>query len=251
MFIKALLIGIFYWISKWAIGYTFGVRWSNLPMVMAPIIGLIMGDVKTAVIMGAFIQAVYLGLVSGLGGVVTVDKSLATCIAIPIAIQAGLAPEMAVTLAVPFGLLGTITNNIYKIYASWLTHKADTAAEEGDAKKIRMLHYWGAAIGWLPLALIPVTIIVYAGPDLIANLLAAIPDSVVNGLGVVGGLLPALGFAMTIRVIGRKQFLPFFFLGFFVIKYFSLSTIGASIFGIILAITYVQLMGGRTDVEAS
>ena len=249
MLFKALLVGIFYWISKWSVGYTFGVRWSSLPLVMGPVLGLIMGDVVTGTIMGAYIQTVYLGLVSGLGGVVTVDKSLAACISIPVAIQAGLAPEMAVTLAVPFGLLGTLTSNIFKIYATWLTHKADEAAEKGDAKKIRFLHYFGSALGWLPLALIPVTTIVYAGPEVIQNLLAAIPSAIVNGLGVLGGILPALGFAMTIRVIGRKQFLPFFFLGFFLVKYFAINTIGASIFGIVAAIVYVQLMGGRTDAE--
>ena len=249
MFIKALLIGMFYWVSKWSIGYTFGIRWAYAPMIMGPVVGLIMGDVVTGTIMGAYIQAVYLGLVTDLGGVATVDKSLATCIAIPVAMQAGLSPEIAVTLAIPFGLLGTLTTNIFKIYATWLTHKADEAAEQGNAKKIRFLHYFGSALGWLPLALIPVTTIVYAGPEVIQNILAVIPDQIVAGLSVVGGILPALGFAMTIRVIGRKQFLPFFFLGFFLVKYFAISTIGASIFGIVAAIVYVQLMGGRTDAE--
>lgn len=249
MFIKALLIGMFYWVSKWSIGYTFGIRWAYAPMIMGPVIGLFMGDVVTGTIMGAYIQAVYLGLVTDLGGVATVDKSLATCIAIPVAMQAGLSPEIAVTLAIPFGLLGTLTTNIFKIYATWLTHKADEAAEQGNAKKIRFLHYFGSALGWLPLALIPVTTIVYAGPEVIQNILAVIPDQIVAGLSVVGGILPALGFAMTIRVIGRKQFLPFFFLGFFLVKYFAISTIGASIFGIVAAIVYVQLMGGRTDAE--
>ncbi len=35
-----------------------------------------------------------------------------------------------------------------------------------------------------------------------------------NGLTVMGGILPALGFATTIFTIGKNKFLPMFIIGF-------------------------------------
>ena len=67
--------------------------------------------------------------------------------------------------------------------------------------------------------IIPVTLINYFGPSAVTSVVNAIPERLVTGLTVAGGLMPALGFAMTVRVIGRKNYLPFFFLGFFLVKY--------------------------------
>lgn len=248
MFVQALLIGLFYWYLRCSIGYTFNVRWSAIPVAIAVPIGLIMGDVRQAVIMGAYIQAVYIGIVSGLGGVVTVDKALATCVAIPIALKSGMAPELAVTMAIPFGLLGTLSSNIYKLIMSYFCHMADTCAEQGDTKKIRRLAFLYPPMVWFPLTVIPVTAILWLGPDAVKAVLDKFPQEFINGLIAAGGILPALGFAMTVRVIGRKNFLPFFFLGFFLIQYFKITTMGAAIFGLLIAAIYIQMMGG--DVNA-
>lgn len=242
--IQAVLIGLLYWLARINIGYTFTTRWAYVPMVMAVPIGLIMGDLTQAVIMGAFIQAVYIGLVSGLGGVMTVDKALAPALSIPIAIKAGMSPELAVTMAIPFGLLGTAVVNVFKAVMSYFNHLADRAAAEGDAKKIRRLAYVYPPLVWLPLAVIPVTLIVFLGPDAVRAVLNRIPESVLHGLAVAGGMLPALGFTMTVRTIGRKSLLPFFLAGYFLIKYFGLTTIGAAIFGTIIAVLYTQLKRG-------
>ena len=114
-FMQALLIGLLYWYCRSCIGYTFCIRINSCPMILALPIGLIMGNVPQAMIIGTFLQVVYLGIQGGFGGVLVVDKALATCIAVPIALAAGLSPEMAVTVAFPFGMLGTLIINTYKM----------------------------------------------------------------------------------------------------------------------------------------
>jgi mannose/fructose/N-acetylgalactosamine-specific phosphotransferase system component IIC len=156
-----------------------------------------------------------------------------------------MSPELAVTMAIPFGLLGTTVVNVFKMIMSYFNHVADRAAAEGNAKKIRKLAYLYPPLVWLPLAVIPVTLIVYLGPDAVKAVLERIPESVLHGLAVAGGMLPALGFTMTVRTIGRKNLLPFFFAGFFLIQYSGLSTIAAAIFGTILAVIYIQLKRGE------
>ena len=94
MFLQSLLIGILYFFCRWNPFYTSWLEASCTPMFLSVIIGFIMGDVTSAVIVGAYVQTVYLGLITGLGGVATVDKSLGSCIIIPLAVASGMSPEL-------------------------------------------------------------------------------------------------------------------------------------------------------------
>lgn len=242
-FIQALLIGLLYWYCRSCLGYTFCIRINSCPMILALPIGIIMGDVVTAMIIGTYLQVVYLGIQGGFGGVLIVDKALATCVSIPIALAAGMTPELAVSVAFPFGMLGTVIINTYKMIMTAFVHRADKYAEDGNARKIRMLAFC-APLVYVPLCVIPVTAINFFGPDMVAAILENMPVFINNGLTAVGKVLPALGFAMVMRQIGRRELLPFFFLGFFVMQYANLTTIGAAIFGTIIAIVYIQISGG-------
>ncbi|MGO5023066.1 PTS mannose/fructose/sorbose/N-acetylgalactosamine transporter subunit IIC [Lawsonibacter sp. LCP25S3_G6] len=245
-FLQALLIGLLYWYCRSCIGYSFCIRLNSCPMILALPIGIIMGNIPQAMIIGTFLQVVYLGIQGGFGGVLVVDKSLATCIAVPIALAAGLSSEMAVTVAFPFGMLGTLIINTFKMFTTALTHKADTYAEQGNARMIRVLAF-GAPLLYLPLSIIPVTVINFFGPDMVTAILENMPLFITNGLTAVGKVLPALGFAMVMRQIGRRELLPFFFLGFFLMQYAHLTTIGAAIFGLIIAVVFIQLSGGAKN----
>lgn len=244
--LQALAVGLLYWYCRSCIGYTFCIRLNSCPMILALPIGLIMGDVKATMVIGTYLQVVYLGIQSGFGGVLIIDKALATCISVPIAMAAGMTPELAVSVAFPFGMLGTIIINTYKMVMTGFVHRADTYAKAGDARMIRVLAFCAPFV-YLPLCIIPVTTINYFGPDMVAAILDNMPAFINNGLTAVGKVLPALGFAMVMRQIGRRELLPFFFLGFFLMQYAGLSTIGAAIFGGIIAFIYIQLSGGRTN----
>ena len=99
------------------------------PLVIALPLGIVMGDVPQAMIIGAYLQMVYIGVVSGLGGVATVDKPLATAITIPIAIATGMSPELAMAIALPFGIIGANISHLEKIIFTYFVHKADKFAE--------------------------------------------------------------------------------------------------------------------------
>ena len=171
-FMQALLIGLLYWYCRSCIGYTFCIRINSCPMILALPIGLIMGNVPQAMIIGTFLQVVYLGIQGGFG----------------------LSPEMAVTVAFPFGMLGTLIINTFKMCTTALVHKADTYAEQGNAHMIRVLAF-GAPLIYLPLTIIPVTIINFIGPDMVSTILENMPTFITAGLTAVGKVLPALGFA--------------------------------------------------------
>lgn len=47
----------------------------------------------------------------------------------------------------------------------------------------------------------------------------SVPQWLVHGFSVAGGLLPALGFALTMFVIGKKELFPWFIIGYFLIQF--------------------------------
>ena len=58
----------------------------------------------------------------------------------------------------------------------------------------------------------------------------------------MGGMLPALGFATTIFMIGKMKYLPLFIIGYFLVQYLQIPTMAAAIFGICIALL-ITFMG--------
>ncbi len=92
-----------------------------------------MGDLPTAMLIGGTLQLIYFGTISP-GGNIPADEAFAACIAIPIAIQTGISAEVAVSLAVPVGLLGVLLDTLRRTYGTVWVRIADKAAEKGDRK---------------------------------------------------------------------------------------------------------------------
>ncbi len=94
-----------------------------------------------------------------------------------------------------------------------------------------------------------VFIALYLGAPLIADVIKALEGTVViHILEVVGGGLAAIGIATTVYVIGRKDYLVFFFLAYFmsvVLKSLDITMVTYAIFGIIIALIFVQSQKGN------
>ncbi|MCH3963301.1 MAG: PTS sugar transporter subunit IIC [Clostridium sp.] len=228
MIIKAALVGLIYWLAMGRAQYYFSYAFRN-PVVLGVFIGLVFGDVKTGLVYGATIQLMYMGTIAA-GGNIPNDPGLAACIAIPAAIVNQLTPTAAVAIAVPVGILGVLINNVRRTINSFYNTKADSFVEKGEYDKLSTFSF---LLPWLTngvLYITPVFIATLFGPNVIKVFLKVIPKWVMNGLGNAGGMLPALGFALTLVVMGKKQYIPFFVLGFFLhaILGFSMLT-GAAI----------------------
>lgn len=205
------------------------------PATLGLIYGIIFGDITQGLIIGCSIQLLYLGVVAT-GNNMPSDQAMAGIIAIPIALSQGLDAQMAVTIAVPFGILGTFFNNMKRSINIWFLHYADRKAEEGNVKEINRC---AVLYPWLfisALQIIPIFIISYLGPTAAQFLIDYLPSWVTGGLSVAGGVLPAIGFALMITQIGRKEILPYFFIAYFMVQYMGLNTMAISVFGVCLAL---------------
>lgn len=195
--------------------------------------GLILGDWKTGLMLGAAIQTLNMAPVTT-GATINYDLTTATFIAVPLAMSAGLEAEMALTLAIPFAVLGVFLTPLEKTINSAIAVVADKAAAKGNEKGIGFAAFVMPFIN-VPVRFLCVFLVLFFGSAAIEPIFAAIPEWVMNGLTVMAGLLPALGFALFLNILGKKSLLPYFFLGFYISYCFGLSTIIMAIFGVVLA----------------
>lgn len=205
------------------------------PVVLGVVIGLIYGDVQTGLLLGASIQLMYMGGIEA-GGNIPSDQGLAACIAIPAAIVNQLDPGTAVAIAVPFGVLGVLINNVRRTINSFFNTKGDQLVQEG---KYDALAKFSFLIPWLTngvLYFTPVFIATLVGPAAVQAFLDFIPEWVMNGLNNAGNMLPALGFALTLVVMGKRHYLPFAVLGFFLFELLGFSMLTGAVIGLCLAL---------------
>ena len=172
-----------------------GFTMLNRPIVIGPLVGLFLGDLHTGVIIGASLEAVFMGVVN-IGGASAAEPGIATAVGTAFAIMLGKGSEVALTLALPIGILGLQIKTVLYIFIVGMFAKTfDRLAAEGKEKQIIALHYGLWAVNWFLYSLFAFFGILF-GSDAVSALLDAIPDVVMNGLTVCGGLLPAVGLIM-------------------------------------------------------
>jgi PTS system mannose-specific IID component len=246
--VQAALMGLFYWFSQ--------IRWIYGSSVMRPlfagmICGLVLGDLKTGVIIGAVIQPMFLAFTGG-GGTVVWDQTAGTIAGCAITMAGGLPVQQALTVAVPVSLLFAQVHTVRRIWYAVPAGLADKAALAGNDKAIV---FYGSYFCWLSglvLYFVPMTVALMFGAEAVGTLMKNLPVWATNSLSAVGGVLPALGTAMTIRVIGRPMFWPFFLAGFFLVQYTAIGGLYLAFVGIFFAFLYYLIIdaSSKKDAEA-
>lgn len=216
----ASLMGLYYWFARLRLGYTFSAMLLQ-PVVIAVFVGLLLGNMQTAMIIGAGMQLVYLGVTSTPGGNVPSDPALAACISI--------------ALAIPFGVIGVFLDQLRRtLNAAWV-HMADKHAETANMAGIMRCAFLYPALLGLVLRFPVVFAANYFGQDVVESFLKLMPHWLTHSFEIMGGILPALGFAITIMVIGKKSLLPWFIGGFFAVLYLKVDIMAMAIFGTCVA----------------
>ena len=103
--IHAVLLGILGGIGIWD-SRVFGMCMLDRPLVLGPLVGLILGDLQTGIIIGASLELVMMGVV-GIGSATPPDTVSGSILATVFAISAKLDVSAAVALALPIATLRT------------------------------------------------------------------------------------------------------------------------------------------------
>lgn len=193
-------------------GATLTLRFS--PLMTGLVIGLIMGDVQNAMIIAAVLLLVNLG-VNSPGASMSSEPATGAAIAIPVALIGGLSPETAVVLALPVSVLGAYLYKYRFTINNRLGEKTDQAVESlnhGEISRSIVLYPTIASF----LLFVPVVfVLLYWGAPFLANVLTLLESPAIHHVleVVVTGLI-AVGIATRIYVIGKQEYLLFFFLAY-------------------------------------
>lgn len=240
---QAILIGLIYYLS------INGTPWLTLlgstvlarPLICGTLVGFVLGNPVQGCIIGAAISLPYLAYISA-GGTVPMDPGLAGTLGTALAMAAKASPEVAVSMAVPIGLLGTVIWIAHMTVDISFLHLIDKAADKLDSKKIDYIQMFVPQLFLLLISVVPVFIVAYFGSGVVKDILDALQGKPLHVLEVIGGVLPALGVAMILKSIMSKDTAVFYFLGFVLAVYLKLPIIAVSILGFISAFIYTQLL---------
>ena len=247
---QAALIGLFAYLGRnqvpWLFGTTGGWYGIGRPLVAGTIIGYILGDVKTGVLCGIAVQAIFIGQITP-GGAMPSDLNLASFVGIPLAIVAGGSPETAVALAIPLGALGVGLHNFTMTTQSVFAHRADKFAADGDANGVRMMNIFGTSISFVERFFL-VTLICYFGAGFAESFIGSLPKIILSFLAVGGKMLPTLGFAILLnQIVEEKWTIVLFVFGWVVASSFGITTTSLVLIGVAMSLLYVMSRYNNTN----
>lgn len=246
--IQAVLLGIIYWLAVGNLPFV-GLWSLQRPLVCGCLTGLVLGDPVTGAVVGGTINLVYLGFISA-GGSMPADMALAGVLGTAYAISGNMDANTALALAVPIGILGTIVWYLRMTFDSVFVHMADRFIEEEKYNKIWLANVMFPQIFCAVITIIPCALAAYFGAAYIQGLLDLLSGRVLSVFQVIGGMMPALGIAITLQYIFKGDARIFLFAGFVLAVYSDLGLLPLGIIAAIVAIIYVQLTSKAKAAKA-
>ena len=206
----------------------------NRPIVLAPLVGAILGDLQQGLIMGAALELIFLGVVS-IGGATPSDSNMGSVLGTAFAMSMHQGVEIALALAVPVALLVSMTSSIWLTLRTFWHPTIEKMMNKGDYKGLERMFYVVALTLYIPKALL-VTFAIMAGSTVVEKMISIIPEFVTGGLGVAAGMMVAVGFAMLLKMMWSKKMCVYYFLGFLLVAYLNLPILAVAFFGVILCV---------------
>lgn len=230
---SALLVAI--WAGLCALD-DIGTQMLRRPLLIAPVVGLIMGNLQAGLMIGATLEVMWMG-VGNVGAYSAPDMISGTCIGTALGIASG-GTEVAVALAVPTSILAQQLLVIYKTGIVALNPIAEKAAESGDFSKIFRLNYVPMVIAFLIRA-VPTFIAIYLGAGVIDTIVAALPANIMGGLKVAGSVIPSVGIGLLmLMMIKKAELWTFLIAGFALAVYLNLSVLPITLIALPIALIY-------------
>lgn len=245
MLLNALLVGlvgIFCMLDSRLLGRLNFER----PLIGSTLVGLVLGDLHTGLIVGAQLELVSLGLVN-VGAASPPDMVLGSIVAAAFTILTNATPEEALTIAIPIAVLGQFLGILLRTFLVGLNHKVDGLIDNGEFKKAANTHIiWGTILYSLAY-FVPIFLAIYLGTDVVKGFIEAIPAWLTNGLRLASKIMPAYGFALLLSMMMTKKNAIYMAAGFLVAAYLKLDLTAISLMGIALALILRDVKFGNVS----
>ena len=179
--ILALIVFAFAWDARWECFFVFH------PIIVCFVTGLVLGDWKLGLEAGAIAELSYLGLTT-VGGTVPPNALIAGLMTVVLAYKSGVSAETALGLSLPFALL-----------MQWIVIACQSLFSGSLYAVVAFLS-------------------TYALQNVLSKFVNSFPEFVSHGFEIAGGLLPGLGLALLLKVMVKKENVPYLIIGFLVMS---------------------------------
>ncbi|MDG6339280.1 PTS mannose/fructose/sorbose transporter subunit IIC [Glaesserella parasuis] len=213
---------------------------THRPLIACTLIGIVLGDMKTGIIVGGSLELLALGWMN-IGAALAPDAALASVVSTILVIVSGQDIPTAIALAIPLAAAGQVLTYVVRAITVGFQHAADKAVETGDLNKLDWIHRSALLLQAMRIAIPALIVAMTAGTDTVQSMLAAIPPVVTTGLKIAGGFIAVVGYAMVINMMRAGHLMPFFYAGFVIAAFTDFNLVALGVLGTITAIIYIQL----------
>lgn len=202
------------------------------------VVGLIMGDYPTGLLVGGTMELMSLG-VAGYGGATIPNYFVATAVGTAFAVATDGGLDVALVVAIPVATLGTSFDVLAKMVGVFWLHLCEKLIDRGEFKKMYHVIEFATVFGGVVMIsdVIPTILYLCLGSVFIEQFLAILPQWFINGLGAAGSVLPAIGMAILLKYLPVKENIQYLILGFVLFAYANLSIMPIALLGVVIAIT--------------
>jgi len=206
------------------------------PLLMGVITGIIIGNPQLGLQVGAACSMMSIGFHT-FGGATVPNYNMGAIFGV-IFVSQGNSIEEGIIVGSVVALLGSWADIIQGLWANLYIHRADKALEQNNSKKMEFWHLAGfftiAVTDFVPTFL---GLLVIDKVQVITDFVnsAAWAEA---GLNLVGGILPAVGFALLISYMNLKENWWALLLGYVLYSYGGFGTMALALVGLIVAYVY-------------
>jgi PTS system N-acetylgalactosamine-specific IIC component len=208
-FIQTLMLGILAFFA--GLDLFNGLTHFHSPVVLGPLVGLILGDLQTGILVGGTLELIWMGL-APLAGAQPPNVIIGTIVGTTFAIT-NVEPNVAVGVTVPFAVAVQMGITLLFSAMSAAMSKCDAFAKDADTRGIERVNYFALAVlgsFYFLCAFLPI----YLGAEHAGAVVSTLPKELIDDLGVAGGIMPAIGFAVLMKIMMKNAYIPYFILGF-------------------------------------
>ncbi|WP_029684400.1 PTS mannose/fructose/sorbose transporter subunit IIC [Tatumella saanichensis] len=210
------------------------------PLVACTLVGAVLGDMKTGIIIGGTLEMIALGWMN-IGAAVAPDAALASIISTILVIAGHQGIGAGIALAIPLAATGQVLTILVRTVTVAFQHAADNAARNGNLSAITRIHISALFLQAMRIAIPALVVAVSVGTSQVQHMLESIPEVVSNGLNIAGGMIVVVGYAMVINMMRAGYLMPFFYLGFVTAAFTDFNLVALGVIGTVMAILYIQL----------
>ncbi|MCK3658615.1 PTS mannose/fructose/sorbose transporter subunit IIC [Pasteurellaceae bacterium Pebbles2] len=213
---------------------------THRPLIACTLIGLVLGDMKTGIIVGGSLELLALGWMN-IGAALAPDAALASVISTILVIVGGQDIATGIAVAIPLAAAGQVLTYVVRAITVGFQHAADKSALDGNLNRIDYLHFGALMLQAMRIAIPALVVALTAGTDVVQTMLNSIPEVVTTGLKIAGGFIAVVGYAMVINMMRAGHLMPFFYAGFVIAAFTDFNLVALGVLGTIMAVLYIQL----------